>query len=639
MSDRATTPPATTQSTKRRLSTDNAFTEAPHKAPHCRDSPQQTPPDTINTCESPTHTDASITHDELLITHDKDIENIRAMQSRRKSSLVGPADINVLLVDDDEVVLRIVQSMLLKSGYRSVQAFKNGADGLSVLMKAPLDFQLIILDIDIPDKSGLEILDIIRTNPNLKDVPVVMMSATEELDVCFQSARRGADDFLIKPIRQPVVQNLWQNVWRKRREKRLFDTIEIEKNQRENMEVQMKVLTGEISKLQQQISEVVETPLEAITHRVTRFIHQRAHSVEVQALMEDILKALKNVEMHRPVFAKFLVNEEIRNTTQTWLAELLPNPNSDAGANGLWSDIPRDVSNDYLISMRQFDFDVFQYTEDQILLFAKLIFQDFDLVNKFNIPVAKLDNFLLQIKNGYCYDNPYHNFRHAFDVLQMAYWILTSGGAAVDLTSLDILTMVIVCLGHDLQHPGQSNAYHIQARSYLAVRYNDKSVLESHHASTLFSILEREDSNILCNLTADQYKEVRASTIRCILATDLSKHMRITSKFESIAKSFCKENKEHRLLFMSMIVKCADISNACRPFITTRYWSDLVQEEFFRQGDLEKERGLTVSPFMDRSRKDQCKMVCDSKCLVWIRIVLITLSIKPLRSKDVFVPK
>lgn len=63
------------------------------------------------------------------------------------------------------------------------------------------------------------------------------------------------------------------------------------------------------------------------------------------------------------------------------------------------------------------------------------MFKDFDLLNRFKIDEQKLRNFLIEIRNGYSKKNPYHNFRHAFDVTHCCYLTLTTGGAGTSLNS------------------------------------------------------------------------------------------------------------------------------------------------------------------------------------------------------------
>lgn len=206
---------------------------------------------------------------------------------------------------------------------------------------------------------------------------------------------------------------------------------------------------------------------------------------------------------------------------------------------------------------------------------------------------------MVEIRNGYN-NNPYHNFRHAFDVTQAVYLFLTKGKAAELLSHIEILGLLIAALSHDLGHPGVNNSFLINTESPLAQLYNDISVLENFHASQLWKILKKDESAILDGIDVAQRRELRRIIISCILVTDPSKTLEIHAKFDSIMSMFNRDNKEHRQILAQSLIKCADISNPVRSFKVSKYWAEMIQEEFYNQGDKEKELGLDVSPFMDR---------------------------------------
>ncbi len=108
-------------------------------------------------------------------------------------------DLTVLTVDDDMINLRLLRSMLLKSGrVKEVIEAKNGSDAIDAL-KSRDDIDLILLDIIMPVMGGIEMLRVVRADANLKQLPVVMLTTDETkkgeaLDI-------GANAFLMKPIR------------------------------------------------------------------------------------------------------------------------------------------------------------------------------------------------------------------------------------------------------------------------------------------------------------------------------------------------------------------------------------------------------------------------------------------------------
>lgn len=154
----------------------------------------------------------------------------------------------------------------------------------------------------------------------------------------------------------------------------------------------------------------------------------------------------------------------------------------------------------------------------------------------------------------------------------------------------------------DLDHPGYNNAYQINARTDLAITYNDIAPLENHHCSMIFYILTDDSCNILFQLSKDERKDIRRLIIRCILSTDMAKHGEIVSQFKNIADTFSFADASHSELLLAMVVKCADISTEVRPPHIAERWVDCLLEEFFSQSDREKLDGLPTMPFMDRDK-------------------------------------
>lgn len=92
--------------------------------------------------------------------------------------------------------------------------------------------------------------------------------------------------------------------------------------------------------------------------------------------------------------------------------------------------------------------------------------------------VLKLTLFLGRIYSGYKRDVEYHNDIHGADVLQMMFVFLKEGDLSgiAELNQLDLLSLIISCVCHDFAHDGLNNAYHVNAISPKAIRYNDISV-------------------------------------------------------------------------------------------------------------------------------------------------------------------
>ncbi|XP_072305287.1 high affinity cGMP-specific 3',5'-cyclic phosphodiesterase 9A-like isoform X2 [Eucyclogobius newberryi] len=246
-------------------------------------------------------------------------------------------------------------------------------------------------------------------------------------------------------------------------------------------------------------------------------------------------------------------------------------------------------------------FDNWQWEEPEMLVLLQTMFVDLDFVSEFQMETRVLQNFLLEVYSHYN-NIPFHNFQHCFCVTQMMYGLIWLTDLRTKLGRTELLIMLTSALCHDLDHPGYNNVYQINAQTHLALRYNDISPLENHHCAVAFSIISKPDCNILKNLSCEQYKQIRAGMIKCILATDMARHNEILNKFRSIQPTFDFNNKEHKDVLMKIMVKVSDISNEARPMSVAEPWLDCLLQEFFNQSDTEKLRGLPVTPFMDRDK-------------------------------------
>lgn len=129
---------------------------------------------------------------------------------------------------------------------------------------------------------------------------------------------------------------------------------------------------------------------------------------------------------------------------------------------------------------------------------------------------------------------------------------------------LEVLVLIVSCICHDLDHPGYNNIYQINARTELALRYNDISPLENHHCSVAFRVLESAECNILASLDAATYRTVREGIIRCILATDMARHNEILIQFTEIVPEFEYNNKTH----INLVSERCEVMSVIKRLIT-----------------------------------------------------------------------
>lgn len=103
----------------------------------------------------------------------------------------------ILIVDDERDILDLIEYNLKKEGFVVVTA-EDGEEGIERARQVRPD--LVLLDIMMPKMDGLEVIDMMRQDANLKDIPVIFLTARSDEKTEVKGLDRGADDFLTKPI-------------------------------------------------------------------------------------------------------------------------------------------------------------------------------------------------------------------------------------------------------------------------------------------------------------------------------------------------------------------------------------------------------------------------------------------------------
>ncbi|XP_006905726.1 cGMP-inhibited 3',5'-cyclic phosphodiesterase B [Pteropus alecto] len=285
------------------------------------------------------------------------------------------------------------------------------------------------------------------------------------------------------------------------------------------------------------------------------------------------------------------------------------------------------------------------------------LFQDTGLLEIFKIPTLQFMNYFRALENGYR-DIPYHNRIHATDVLH-AVWYLTTrpipglqqihndrgtgnetdtgdrinpgqiayissrscsipdesyGCLSSNIPALELMALYVAAAMHDYDHPGRTNAFLVATNAPQAVLYNDRSVLENHHAASAWNLyLSSSEYNFLLNLDHVEFKRFRFLVIEAILATDLKKHFDFLAEFNAKANDVNSNgiewsNENDRLLVCQVCIKLADINGPAKIRDLHLKWTEGIVNEFYEQGDEEANLGLPISPFMDRSSPQLAKL-------------------------------
>jgi hypothetical protein len=231
----------------------------------------------------------------------------------------------------------------------------------------------------------------------------------------------------------------------------------------------------------------------------------------------------------------------------------------------------------------------------------------------------------------------FHCFRHAFMVTHCAWRFLAADGACGVSTgsvrsllkSLDCLALLLAAICHDLEHPGTTNAFQVNSGSALALRYNDSSVLESHHAASGCAAMAR--TRLLSRLSQEDAKALRRTFVAAVLATDMSVHKallaRVAARVGESADAaaaeraaggggsgggggnaadavavphpngggFAARTADDRQLLVCFLLHNADLCNPLLPPPLSRRLATDLGREFNAQADAERAAGLPVT--------------------------------------------
>ena len=122
-----------------------------------------------------------------------------SLESTRPAAEPGSAKTkrSILVIDDDRRVLELLQISLTQNGFK-VAVSGTGEEGLDQIRKDPPD--LVILDLRLPRKTGFEVCAAIKSSKDTQHIPIIMVSASAEVDSRLQGLMHGADDYLTKPF-------------------------------------------------------------------------------------------------------------------------------------------------------------------------------------------------------------------------------------------------------------------------------------------------------------------------------------------------------------------------------------------------------------------------------------------------------
>ena len=194
------------------------------------------------------------------------VHNHSATNKRRDIADIKGKNMNILLVEDDEAIVRNLSALLREEGY-DVDCACRIRDAQDLL--ADHMYHLVLLDISLPDGSGF---DLYKT-PKLQSLPVIFLTASDDEDSIVKGFEYGAHDYISKPFRVRELLSRIKNVLRR------YQTENIIQVQKLQIDTEKGIL----------LKNKCEVPLSALEYRLLMtFVNHRGMLLTRNQLLEDI---------------------------------------------------------------------------------------------------------------------------------------------------------------------------------------------------------------------------------------------------------------------------------------------------------------------------------------------------------------
>eukprot|EP00002_Diphylleia_rotans_P002366 TRINITY_DN11505_c0_g1_i1.p1 TRINITY_DN11505_c0_g1~~TRINITY_DN11505_c0_g1_i1.p1 ORF type:complete len:1471 (+),score=307.50 TRINITY_DN11505_c0_g1_i1:48-4460(+) len=447
---------------------------------------------------------------------------------------------------------------------------------------------------DIESVLGSDDVSIYATNyafARASDIPSKSTLAISELEKCDTNRRKTTPlNYLIVPIKDSKGKKGGALLL-------LEDVSELE-----SIKSTVSELQTQIGDMRMQASKIIEAPIQVVIRTIQTIAMGRFDPEEAQRQLLDCINIVSEADIFKPRLEEILDRNLDLNTKRWLLNEIaqgeelslnvsIPMPSPELIARSMPTETPS--------ILFEWELDATKFPPEYLVELIQHMFTYLGLLEPFHIPIDVLHRFLGSVRSNYN-ENPFHNFHHAFTVVHTVFLFICHTNAEDFLQPLDKLALLVAALGHDLDHPGLTNAFEVSSSSPLAILYNDVSVLENHHCFVTFRLLKNAETNILGQLTKNEYKELRKVIIHSILGTDMARHFEDLSKLNHRldVKPFSRDVLEDRIFVSSVILHTADLSNPVRKFSISQMWADNLLHEFGNQVKKEKENNLPVSTFM-----------------------------------------
>ncbi|MBC86688.1 MAG: two-component system response regulator [Bdellovibrionaceae bacterium] len=121
----------------------------------------------------------------------------------------------ILCVDDTRTVHEMLEKLLKELGFSNLH-FASHADDAAEILNSNSEIELVICDINMPDKTGLDLLKGVRNHPNFATLPFIMLTMENDLKTVNKAIELGISGYLLKPVNRDALEKGMINAYKKR---------------------------------------------------------------------------------------------------------------------------------------------------------------------------------------------------------------------------------------------------------------------------------------------------------------------------------------------------------------------------------------------------------------------------------------
>ena len=106
----------------------------------------------------------------------------------------------VLLIDDSTTMRKIQRRALSSLGIENVEEASNGREGVDKLQAENYSYNIVLLDMNMPEMGGMEVLKTVRADPKSNNIPIIMCTSVADKEQVMEAIKSGASNYVVKPF-------------------------------------------------------------------------------------------------------------------------------------------------------------------------------------------------------------------------------------------------------------------------------------------------------------------------------------------------------------------------------------------------------------------------------------------------------